>query len=178
VGINVVGGLGMAPLHINLEDDVAAGSHLCLFLGAEYELGPILRLSELYTALNLRIGLPRLEETYADAHNLSQLFVNVGIVKKIYFRRLALNFGGYIGLHSATLTANSIDTKGSSFGFTLNAGIEAMITPSLSAFGGVNLDLYPDPSKYENNGTEIDLPDGWEWNAKGVSLNLGAKVTF
>jgi hypothetical protein len=180
IGINVTGGFGVAPLKISEVIDVVAGSHKCVLLGAEYELGPILGRSEWYTAMNLRIGIPSPEELFADVLDVSQVLFNVGIVKKIYLRRVALNFGGYVGIHSAALTDKSSEdkVKGSSFGFTLNAGAEFMITPSISAFGGFYLDAYPNPSKLENDGNEEDFPDGWEWNAKGLSLNFGVKITF
>ena len=56
VGINVGGGFGFAPLHINLYgDDIAAGLNPCLFLGVEYELGPVVKLSEWYATAELRI---------------------------------------------------------------------------------------------------------------------------
>ncbi|MGD2088599.1 MAG: hypothetical protein PVH61_20650 [Candidatus Aminicenantes bacterium] len=179
VGINVVGGLGTAPLHINLGDDIVVGSHKCIFLGTEYELGPMMGMSEWYTALNLRIGLPSPENPYNDYFTVSQILLNLGVVKKIYLRRVALNFGGYLGVHAAALTDNS-DNKlqGGGLGFTMNAVVEFMITPSISAFGGFNLDVYPNPSTLKDNGYEEPFLEGWDWNAKGLSLNLGMKVTF
>lgn len=177
VGINIVGAFGTAPLHINLGDDIVVGSHSCLFLGAEYELGPKFGLSEWYATLNIRMGLPKPEEQFA-ASTVSQLFLNLGILKKIYFRRFALNLAGYLGFHGAGVTTTWEEIDGSSFGFTLNAALEVMITPSISVYGGFNLDLYPNPSKYKVDDYEEDFPSYGEWNAKGLSLTIGAKVTF
>jgi hypothetical protein len=182
VGINVTGGFGLVPLHIDLGDDVVAGSHKCLHLGAEYELGPVLGRSEWYTALNLRIGIPSPEEEY-DQITISQVLFNLGLVKKFYLRRMALNFGGYIGIHSAKITQDYFyylenEVKGSSWGLTLNAGAEFLITPSISAFGGFYLDFYSNPSKLKSGGSDESFPDDWEWNARGLSLNLGVKVTL
>lgn len=178
VGINVVGGLGTAPLHINLGDDIVVGSHKCIFLGTEYELGPMMHMSEWYTALNLRIGLPSPETPY-DYFTVSQILFNLGVVKKIYLRRVALNFGGYLGVHAATIVDNFENKwQGGSLGFTMNAVVEFMITPSISAFGGFNLDVYPNPSKLKYNEYEETFLKGWDWSAKGLSLNFGAKVTF
>lgn len=177
VGINIVGAFGTAPLHINLGDDVVVGSHSCLFLGAEYELGPGLGLSEWYFALNLRMGLPKPEEQFAAA-TVSQVFLNLGMLKKIYFRRFALNLAGYVGAHGASVTSTWEEINGSSVGFTLNAALEVMLTPSISAYGGINLDFYPNPSKYKVDDYEDEFPPYGEWNAKGLSFNFGAKVTF
>lgn len=181
VGINIAGGFGVAPLHIAISSgDVVSGSHKCLFLGAEYELGPITNMSEWYTTFNLRIGLPSPEKYFYEQVKVSQILLNLGVVKKIYLKRLALNFGGFIGFNSATLTYNIYnEMKGSSIGFTMNAGLEFMITPSLSAFGGFNLDMYPNPSELEDeDGYKYDFPDGYAWNARGLSLNFGVKVTM
>jgi hypothetical protein len=180
VGINLVGGYGTAPLLINIGDgDVVAGSHSCLLVGAEYELGPLVGMSEWYFAMNLRLGLPGAEEQYTLTYNsVSQLFFNLGVLKKIYFRRFALNLGGYIGFHSATIHESYSNTGGSSVGITLNAALEVMITPSISAYGGFNLDAYPNPGKITEDDVEYDFPENWEWKATGLSFNLGAKITF
>lgn len=179
VGINVVGGFGTAPLHISMSSDIVSGSHKCLFLGVEYELGPTLRLSEWYTTFNLRFGSPSLMSVYSNYTDVSQILINLGVVKKIYFRRLALNFGGFIGVNGATLTHEYYgEIEGRSFGFTMNTGLEFMINPSISAFGCLNLDVYPNPSKLNEDGANDDFPDGWKWNAKGLSLNFGVKVTL
>ncbi|MDQ1353463.1 MAG: hypothetical protein QG657_3769, partial [Acidobacteriota bacterium] len=181
VGITIAGGFGVAPLHIDMSSgDIVSGSHKCIFLGAEYELGPITNMSEWYTAFSLRIGFPSPETYFFEHIKVSQLLFNLGVVKKIYLKRLALNFGGFIGIHGATLTYNSYNERsGSSIGFTMNAGLEFMITPSISAFGGFNLDMYPNPSKLEDeDGYKYDFPKGWDWNAKGLSMNFGVKVTM
>jgi hypothetical protein len=180
LGINLVGSFGTAPIHINLGNELVTGSHSCLFLGVEYDMGPSLGWSEVYTSVNLRLGLPKFEEdAFSLYDSVTQIFFNFGMNKKFYFRRFALNLGGYIGIHSATLHYGNEKLSGSSVGFTLNSALEIMINPSFSLYGGVNLDLYSNPSKLKDeNNYETEFSPGWEWNAKGVSLNMGAKVTF
>ncbi|MCP4155812.1 MAG: hypothetical protein GY757_49260 [bacterium] len=187
VGINVVGGFGVAPLQIGSEeDDFVAGSHMCVFLGVEYELGPIFGMSETYTTFNLRMGLPKPEKLYDDFIDVSQIFLNLGITKKIYWKRLALNIGGEIGIHSASLRLKSSyydieweEMKGSGFGFSLHGGMEILITPSISAYGILQLDFYPNPSKLtDEDDYEHTLEDDANWNAKGIGLNFGIKVTL
>lgn len=181
VGINFVGGFGVAPLHIVTSyGNIVSGSHRCLFLGTEYELGPLTNVSELYTMATLRIGLPSPEKYFSEYYKVSQVLLNLGVIKKIYLKRLALNFGGFIGINSATLTYNTYDQlKGKSIGFTMNAGMEFMLTPSLIAFGNLNLDMYPNPLELEDeNGYKEKFQSNWTWNAKGLSLNFGVKVTM
>lgn len=182
VGINVVGGFGFAPFKANLYDNkIISGSHPCLILGAEYELGPLTGFSEWYAAIDLRIGLPGTEEKFKDTVSASQVLYNLGIIKKIYIRRWSLVFGGYFGVHSATLDGgyNWGKTKGSGYGVALRGGAEMLITPSISAFARLGLDLYPNASSVSIDGQKyIPLSDDFAWNAKGISLNFGAKVTL
>ena len=182
LGINFIGGFATAPLAINqgTSEHTVSGSHPCIFLGLEYEMGPLTGISELYSAVNLRLASPGVEGiSYYDS--ATQILLNLGLIKKLYFKRFALNLGGYIGIHSASLNHGDDDLSGSSFGVTLNSSLEIMFTPAISLYGGLNLDFYPNPGKLHDGSDDeegFDLPPGWKWNAKGLSLNLGAKVTF
>jgi|GEM_PF-1390713 len=184
VGINVSGGFGLVPLKITLDGYViASGLNPCLSLGAEYELGPILKISELYATLNLRIGLPGTEEEFANDMSISQVFYALGVTKKFYWRRLALNVGGEFGAHAATITSTSYryffdEAKASGMGFSIHAGAEILISPSISAYGRLNLDMYPTPTTYEEDGYELTMSTSDEWNAAGISMNLGIKVAL
>jgi len=185
IGINAIGAYGIMPLQIAMPldgiyaIDIVGGTHKCLFFGLEYEMGPTLGWSEYYTALNLRIGAPAPTSFWGNYYTVSQVIINLGVVKKMYLKRLALNLGGFFGVHNAAITDSySNETSGTSIGFTANAGLEFMVTPSLSAFGAFTLDYYPNPATLEYNNNEEDFPDGWQWNSIGLSMNFGVKVTF
>ncbi|MGE5342174.1 MAG: hypothetical protein ACM3SY_11925 [Candidatus Omnitrophota bacterium] len=188
VGINVTAGLGVMPCNIALSDSyndyAVTGSHMCLLLGLEYELGPVIGASELYAGLNLRLGSPAFAPTsfiiYGDKY-VAQVIVNAGVIKKFYFRRFALQLGGFLGVHAASIAELHSDydkITGGSIGFTLNSQLEIMIAPSVSAYGGINLDVYPNPAELDVDGDTYDFPKGASWKAVGLGLNFGLKVTL
>jgi hypothetical protein len=181
VGINLVAGYATAPLQISMGNgDIVSGLQPCALVGIEYGVGSLLKVSELYTALHLRVGAPKADETFTLGYDSgTQIIVDFGLLKKFYLRRFSLNIGGYVGYHSADVTIAEEEITGAGFGFTLNAGLEIMLSPSFGLYGAANYDMYPNPSKLKDqDDDEYDFPTGWEWNAKGLSFNLGAKVTF
>lgn len=180
LGVTILGGYGMAPITLRINGiNVSSGPHTCILFGLEYELGPSLGLSEWYSILNFRVGSPKQEHgSYSKYNSMAHLLVNIGLLKRFCFGRFSLNFSGALGLNNVVLKKSWSEISGSGIGFTFKSSLEMLLTPEFSLYGGCVLDFYANPGKIKIDNFKEDFPSGWEWNARGLSINVGAKLTI
>jgi len=171
-----------------------------LGLGLEYDTGPISKIPELYLTLNGR--LIAIKDSYNTEYSEGQvkispdfttMMADLGILKKIYMGRFSINMGAGLGIFTVTtndfyiemsdFTFDDVTVKGTGYGFTGKLGTEFLLTPEISMYGNLLIDLYSNPTKWtiENysgetiSGFDSDILD---INSQGISFNAGVSFTF
>lgn len=153
---------------VELPDDGSA-SRLWLAAGAEYNVAALTGVSELYTVAEG--GL------LAVPHTLT-FGGNIGVMKKLWFRRFALLASARYGILAVSFPGVE-DENGDTHteavhGFTFATGLETLITPDLAVQIRAGYAWYPAQTVL----AEDDGDDGYEATVKATGLTLRASVLF
>ncbi len=182
LGLEFRAAFGMTPLKYGSEGvDIIKGIHPSINVTMAYDLGPVVNVSELYFELGGRYTMPSFEDGI-DAENVtvSQVIINAGVGYRVYFNRLALNLGVSGGYSMITLNNEgaSFEMKANAIGFTGRAGLDVLLTPEIAVFGNLLVDVYANPSKVTINETEVEFPEGVDYNSQGIGFSGGLSFTF
>ncbi|GEM_PF-3652574 len=209
LGINGLGGFGKIPIKISKFDDVFIfpdNNKFYLRLDEDYSgmLGPMAsfqfslanatNVSELWMHIGAALGFPNVQgkiliydysktpnklDTTKNAGPGLGGYLNVGFLKKVYFRRFGLIVQGDFRWNVTYLSDVGKDKDNNeltysllhnAFGFDAKAGLEIYITPTFSIGGGVEYAVAPVSNEWTVTVTDKDNNDTKIENAKGPEV--------
>ncbi|MDP1678342.1 MAG: hypothetical protein Q8L88_15900 [Bacteroidota bacterium] len=217
IGINGLGGFGKIPIKISKFDDVFIfpdGKKFFLRIDEEYSgmFGPMASIqtslanatnvSELWLHLGAALGFPNAQGKfffYDYSKTLNPIdssknagpglggYINLGLVKKYYFRRFGLVLQADGRFNATYLSDVGKDKNGddlnyslmhTAFGFDAKAGLEIYLTPAFSIGGGAEYSGAPVSNEWNVTVTDKDNNDTKLENAKGPEVRYSGLGWF